>query len=235
MKRKTYEPQTITSFKRKKTALMRARTTTYSGVYDRTTGALVARPGNFIAPKLLTKLKYHSRFSVAYVSGVPQDYQFRLNSIFDPDQTSTGHQPYGFDQLSSIYARYRVHKTKFSVEPFVATSPGCLEMTLVCNNSANAIVTLDQAGESSNSRTIQCNLYQGSKALKGSIGLAYLNGETTAQYAANENTQAAVSANPAEVLNLHICGVVDQSVQVIYSVTLEFEVEFFDQFQLAQS
>jgi hypothetical protein len=33
---------------------------------------------------------------------------FRLNSLFDPDYTFAGHQPYGFDTLTSVYNSYLV-------------------------------------------------------------------------------------------------------------------------------
>jgi len=36
------------------------------------------------------------------------EYVFRLNSLFDPDLTSTGHQPFGYDQLTTMYGSYCV-------------------------------------------------------------------------------------------------------------------------------
>lgn len=42
--------------------------------------------------------------------------QFRINSIFDPNYTDTGHQPLGRDLLATVYNYYRVLKTEFSCE-----------------------------------------------------------------------------------------------------------------------
>lgn len=35
--------------------------------------------------------------------------QFRLNSLYDPDFTNTGHQPYYYDQIAALYAEYCVY------------------------------------------------------------------------------------------------------------------------------
>lgn len=35
-------------------------------------------------------------------------HRFRLNSLYDPDQTGTGEQPYYYDQLTAIYTKYIV-------------------------------------------------------------------------------------------------------------------------------
>lgn len=37
-------------------------------------------------------------------------YRFRLNSLYDPDVTGTGHQPYQYDTLTAIYQSYIVKK-----------------------------------------------------------------------------------------------------------------------------
>jgi len=42
-------------------------------------------------------------------------YNYRMNSIYDPDYTGTGAQPYWRDQLAAIYNRYRVLGAKISV------------------------------------------------------------------------------------------------------------------------
>lgn len=42
-------------------------------------------------------------------------YAYRLNSIYDPDYTGLGAQPYWRDQLAAIYNRYRVLGAKITV------------------------------------------------------------------------------------------------------------------------
>lgn len=42
-------------------------------------------------------------------------HMFRLNSVYDPDYTATGHQPRGYDQWAALYAYYRVHVATYSV------------------------------------------------------------------------------------------------------------------------
>ena len=78
-----------------------------------------------IAPRALTKLRYSTRFLLDPAStgmiGVDDQsltsYQFRMNSCFDPDYSSSNqlankgdnnHQPYGFDQWAAQYNNYRV-------------------------------------------------------------------------------------------------------------------------------
>jgi hypothetical protein len=42
-------------------------------------------------------------------------YQFRANSIYDPDLTGIGHQPRGRDQLALLYEKYCVIGSKITV------------------------------------------------------------------------------------------------------------------------
>lgn len=72
---------------------------------------------------LKTKLVYFERASLdPGLGGIAADYVWRLNSLYDPNLTGTGHQPAGFDQLMALYKYYAVvaahaHVTFQSADP----------------------------------------------------------------------------------------------------------------------
>ncbi len=57
------------------------------------------------------------------VSGIGY-YTFRSNSIFDPDLTGVGHQPYGHDTLETVYNTYRVLSSKITVQFYASATGG---------------------------------------------------------------------------------------------------------------
>lgn len=77
-------------------------------------------PGQICADRMFVKMIYTQNLNFAAISQT-QSYVFRGNSIFDPDYTGTGQQPTGYDQLATLYTRYRVHGSKMKAE-FVTVS-----------------------------------------------------------------------------------------------------------------
>jgi len=63
--------------------------------------------------------------SFPWTAGAIGTYVFVANGLFDPDFTSTGHQPLYFDQLAAIYNHYTVvaSKIKLTISPVDNTSP----------------------------------------------------------------------------------------------------------------
>lgn len=73
---------------------------------------------------------------VAGVYGVEQS--MRLNSLFDPDLTGTGHQPYGYDQMTPLYGRYQVRAVKVTLH---WTDPSADGVRVACMLQGNVSVT----------------------------------------------------------------------------------------------
>lgn len=65
---------------------------------------------------------------------------FRLNSLYDPDLTGTGHQPLGYDQMGGLYKRYLVYKADISVKVLSITNNNCwLGMRLTAANASYTV------------------------------------------------------------------------------------------------
>ncbi len=69
------------------------------------------------ASEFICSFRYFERISLQNSNSVntASTYSFRLNSLFDPNYTGTGHQPYQYDQLTGIYNNYIVERTHFKI------------------------------------------------------------------------------------------------------------------------
>jgi len=188
-----------------------------------------------VAQRMRTVLRYSETVQRSGLS--TYDYLWRLNSLFDPNQTGTGHQPKGFDQLAAFYQRYRVYRVRWEVMCWHSNSAVASHLIVVPTNSATTYTDAADAIEAVFAKHTICTLYE-PKKLTGVVDLAKLNGKTHVAYAADDTTQALVSASPTEVLDLHVFSeALDGSTTILvyHTVTLQFDVEFSDPVQLGQS
>lgn len=76
-------------------------------------------------------------------------YKFRANGMYDPDSTGTGHQPYGFDTLASLYDHFTVVGSKITVKPIITSTsnltPGYLTV-LVSDSGGRAAAAFTSGG-----------------------------------------------------------------------------------------
>lgn len=94
----------------------------------------VAGPAPF-PNKCTGKLVYRDSgfdLSTAVGGGYIARHVFRANSIFDPDYTGVGVQPYWHDTLQTIYTRYRVNACKITLWFSTTTAIGTAEEIKVC-------------------------------------------------------------------------------------------------------
>lgn len=109
-----------TPMRRKYTAKKRTyRKKRFSQSKRITTAAYIHKPlsANGLPNVLTTKLKYTSAFTLTTSAvGALSTYHWHLNSLFDPDSTGVGHQPYLYDQLKALYTNYLVIGTYCAIK-----------------------------------------------------------------------------------------------------------------------
>lgn len=153
---------------------------------------------------------------------------FNLNSVFDPDRSGVGHQPYGFDQLTPIYNRYRVIACSYSINAYNGSTP--IRFGVLPSNEIPPVGDMNELCENPRSRwTIQ--LPNGStQMVNGSVSIPSLVGRTKSQYMADDRFQAQVSTSPQELALLCIFAqsLANVNVDCNVIITLNYTVEFFD-------
>ena len=67
-------------------------------------------------------LRYFESITIDAAGGAAASHLFRANSLYDPNFTSTGHQPLGFDQWMSLYSKGVVLNSKIVVKALAPPS-----------------------------------------------------------------------------------------------------------------
>lgn len=80
--------------------------------------------------------RYNDWLKLTSTTGSIASAQWRMNSLYDPDYSYTGHQPYGYDQLSGMYAAYIVTKFTIRIRYTAVTNPMRIVIEPRFNNAA---------------------------------------------------------------------------------------------------
>ncbi len=195
-----------------------------------------------VCPDSITvPLNYHSygRFSAAY-SG---NQIFSLNSAYDPDYSSAGHQPLGFDQWSAFYNRYRVEKVMVEVDFVNSSTISNTDALLVASNSNSAITTQStffagcEAPFSVN-RLLPMTGNVNSWRVKKTYDIAQILGVPRERYLANVDYSAQVGASPTEGVFLHLVlqdVLFNNNIDATYKIKITYITTFFDRNQLTEN
>jgi len=151
-------------------------------------------------------------FLTVGTSGLTGSIQkFNLNSLFDPDNTGSGHQPYGYDALQVAYNRYKVSGCLVDLEfydPQTIDSVMCVYALFNPANISNTIAGVSPATASEKHNAESCAVMgTGSqkKKIKFFISMAELFNLSKLQYKSDiDNTTADVGANPGSLGTLQL-------------------------------
>jgi len=152
----------------------------------------------FLPKKRKYTFNYSDAISVSALAvGTMQGHAFNGNGLYDPDDTATGHQPRGFDQIKTLYRTYKVIASTIRVR-FVGTATGagvfCGLLADPSSDSNPTTSTIYDAMEVYKNNGILTNT-------DGSRGIVELRDRRTTvsmQYNKDsDSSEALMSANPA--------------------------------------
>lgn len=189
-----------------------------------------------IAQRYITKLKYAEVVTVNLGTAAFGTLRMNLNSLYDPNQSGIGHQPYGFDQLATLYNRYRVIGCKYKIN---AISTGYYQLAALPGNDVISVSNVSEAREQPRCRYVLQAPNAPMRILSGYVSIPSLFGRTKQQYMADDRYQSVYNNSPSELAILNIfAGTASEAggTENIYlNVEMEYLVEFFDQNRLPQS
>lgn len=191
---------------------------------------------DIVPTKIVVRLPYVESLNRAPAT-FQDDYQFNLNSLFDPNRTGTGHQPLGYDQWATFYNRYRVLRV-FARASVVNNGTIPVRFTLAATNSTTGLTVLNSEEQPySVSGIVGINTGASVAEIGCIVNLPALNGRTPGQYSGSDNTAATFGATPAEQQILHFFAASIDGSNIVYqtNVRLVYEVELFDPLELAES
>lgn len=194
---------------------------------------LVNRALHPIPARFITKMKYSEYVDSGALTG---QYAFNLNSLFDPNRTGFGHQPYGFDTLATLYNRYRVISCGYRLQLAGDATSAFILSALPANEIVSSL-SISEMRENPRCKYIQQNPGSTALTLSGKCYIPSLTGRTKSQYMSDDRYSANVTTSPAElaILNLQTANTADTIISTKIQVLLEFTVEWFDIKNLAQS
>lgn len=138
--------------------------------------------------------RYSANIAIDASSITATSHVFRTNSIFDPDWTGTGHQPYGHDQYAAIYKHYRVTSSTLTATSASQGSNNVLGVTL--RSSSTAITDPENIREVKGTRfvALSASLDSRSVAMSSNLNNAIV----------TENQQSLFGSDPIEQDFFHV-------------------------------
>jgi len=187
--------------------------------------------------RYISKHKYAETVTLNGLGGL-QSYVWNLNSMWDPNRTGVGHQPYGYDQLSNLYNRYRVISCRYVVSGISDSAK--IQVCALPSNEPSPISNCSEARENPRAQYIVQNPDGLLKVMKGYVSLPKLMGRTTTQYMGDDRYQADIVSSPQELalLQIYTQGLNDDPTfnpAPTINILLEYTVEWFDIKTLDQS
>lgn len=187
----------------------------------------------------VTAMRYNDVIQLSSTSGVLATHYFRANSLYDPDYTSAGHQPMGFDTMATMYNHYTVLGSKITVRVRNPASSSASQVPyyIGCYLTDDLSTGYTTASEFIESKRGTSRIGQWIYPLSLSNKYSAKRFFNLTDVKDNSQLKSAVTTNPTEAAYyaLWLEGVGPDTLSVSLDVTMEFIVSWSEPKELAQS
>jgi len=167
----------------------------------------VTEPWMPIFPASITKtLRYSTNVTIGAASGAVSTWVFRANDLFDPDFTSTGHQPMGFDQLMLWYNHFCVVRCRIVVT-FRNLGTVTTAVAIRVDGDSTPLTVIDriiEAGGLTMDTIEPKGVYGCNVTMEQTVDIAKLQGVSRSAITSDPSLQGSAAASPVEVSYFHL-------------------------------
>lgn len=192
-----------------------------------------------IPDRMFTTLKYSTLSTMNYAGGLTA-IRFRGNSLFDPDFSGVGHQPYGFDQWANFYNRYRVYGVSYRITP--TNTSTIYQGEVLVQHRPNSVLSasIEEANEGPYSQLKALPVEGAGRppTFRGYHSVAKVYGVSRKQVRSEQDFGALISDNPPvnTFINIYLQNQsVVQALTATVRIELTYYAEFYERKRLAQS
>lgn len=189
-------------------------------------------------------LRYHEEgLGFTATSGVPTQYFFTANGVYDPNVTGTGHQPIGFDQMMLFYEQCTVVRSKITVD-ILNSNSGPISRTCLFLTPDAAVLTdpnrILENGQAVTKITYN-NVTWGSVAslsMDCDIAAYFGRPRTVRNLLQDDNLFCTAAANPVEQVYYAVGGwdpFGSNTLGFFFNVTIEYDTVFWEPRKLTES
>lgn len=189
-------------------------------------------------------LRYHEEeLSTTSTTGVPNQYFFSANGVYDPNVTGTGHQPIGFDQMMLFFEQCTVVRSKISVDLLNSNSTVYSRFVLFLTPDTTVLTDANRIMENGQLRSTILS----PNTTLGAVGSLHLDCNVATYFGRvrnlrslldDDNLYTTAAANPVEQV-YYALGNWDPygstSLTAFFNVTIEYDVMFWEPRKLTES
>jgi len=234
--KRRYGPKKKSTFKRRDQSVLLRRKPFSTERKTGTTRVFAGAGNGVISSSLVTRMRY-AEATISSASTF-NHVTFRLNSLYDPNYTITGHQPMGYDQLSTLWNRYRVDRVKVEVSAWCSSATATGQVVLWPSNDLMTLAAVNDLKEQPLAQTFSV---PGGGEVVNRTFYYYpyiIMGVTKEAYASDDRHSAAIGSNPTELCALHVAATLfDGTLSNLIGVNfvLTYECTWFDPFSVGGS